>query len=494
MGDPKPKTATVSVPPKATVNIKVRFKVGNGPVVGALGFSTRPGEGARNLGKTNALGQLRNVKFDPGQVDIVLVFKNHRGEGMPQAVDTNPNSTLVFSGVLTAGTRDIDVVLVQVASQVTVTVVDSISGLPLAGTKVTTGAFSGSGNGKGVVVTDGLATGLFHTITAVHAGFGPAGGTVEGPVSGTVDLRKVSAVTNSALELKMKPIFGKVKSSNITVEGKSFPAFYLEDFVPTFPEHHPTITIQGQPQLSFPARDRRFFNRGQFDELFDDIPRWAGAPEITIEEFVSSFLIFANETGGAFKPIAERGNLAHMFYLNNKGGNRGAGDQLRDRGIISEQATIDAWNATGRINPRTNQCDNFPGTSPSGPTDADVTECDFNKYRGRGFVQLTNLPNYQTFLDPSLAAAGLADSEHLTSAQLDDAVLNNETVYYGTLGAYLKRVRNSWGLTNSEQWRQWGLTVAGQNNTGYGDLFQFRAEKLFARLMTAARAGQLELK
>ena len=39
-----------------------------------------------------------------------------------------------------------------------------------------------------------------------------------------------------------------------------------------------------------------------------------------------------------------------------------------------------------------------------------------------------------------------------------------------------------------------GLAVGGQNNKAYGDLFQFRGENLFKRIMEAARAGQLDLK
>ena len=62
------------------------------------------------------------------------------------------------------------------------------------------------------------------------------------------------------------------------------------------------------------------------------------------------------------------------------------------------------------------------------------------------------------------------------------------------LKRYLSKVRGPWGLTNSEQWRQWGLAVGGQNNKAYGDLFQFRGENLFKRIMEAARAGQLDLK
>jgi predicted chitinase len=491
MAEPKTKTktATVSTPPKATVNITVKFKANNAPVIGALGFAVSDTGAVRDLGKTNTAGQLKKVKFEPGPVEIGVIVKNHRGENLPQAFPTNPNSTSIFKGTLNADeVRDFTVLMVQVASQLTITVVDSVSGLPLAGTKFI-GASTGNADRNGRFISSGLGIGALHTLSAVHNGFGPEGGNVEGPVSTTLDLRNVTSVVNSAAQIKMKPIFGKVKSSKITVEGKDFPRFY-RDFVATFPLMHPTIRISKVAQLSFPAPGNNFSVKG-FNDLFDDLPQWAGAAEITIEEFVALFLIFANETGGTFKPIAEKGSLSYMFYLN-KGSNERAGDQLLARGIISDPAEVAKWNVEGKVSG--NSCSNFPGTSPSGPTDADVTECDFNKFRGRGFVQLTFRGNYKTFLDPSLTAAGLKESAALTNAELDNAVLNNKQVYYGMLGSYLARTKDSWSKANSEQWRQWGLTVAGQGNTGYGDLFQFRAEKLFERLMQAARAGQLDLK
>lgn len=491
MADTKTKTATVSVPPKATVNITVRFKSNNAAVVGASGFASNltTGQINRNLGKTNTAGKLSKIKFEPGQVEITIVFKNHRGEGMPQAVDTNPSSTLVFRGELKENeTRDIDVLMVQVASQVTLTVVDSVSGLPIAGAKIS-GASTGSADRNGKFVSGPLGIGLLHTLSAQVAGFGPEGGTEEGPVSASLDLRNVTSVTNSQLQVKLKPIFGKVKSSNITVEGLDFPDFY-QKFIAGFPVMHPTIKIRGAAQFSFPARGKSF-STAAFKKLFDDLPKWAGAAEITIEEFLAVFLIFANETGGAFTPIDEKGSLSYMFYLN-KPPNRLAGDQLLERGKITDPELVKKWNAVGIV--RGNSCSNYPGTLESGPTDADVTECDFNKFRGRGFVQLTFLTIYLDILEPSLLAAGFPGCEAMTSAELDLAVLKNEAVYYGMLKRYLSKVRGQWGLTNSEQWRQWGLAVGGQNNTGYGDLVQFRGEKLFERLMQAARAGQLDLK
>src|SRR3954471_22851158 len=108
------------------------------------------------------------------------------------------------------------------------------------------------------------------------------------------------------------------------------------------------------------------------------------------------------------KPLAEKGSLSYMFYLN-KPTNQKAGDQLLARGIISDPELIAKWNAVGIV--AGGSCSNFPGTSPAGPTDADVAECDFNKYRGRGFVQLTFRDNYETFLDPSLLAAGLKKAD-----------------------------------------------------------------------------------
>jgi hypothetical protein len=489
MAIPRTKTATVSVPPRATVNITLTFKKDGKPVVGATA-AAQPSSGAvRGLGKTNTAGALKNVKLDPDDaVTIVVIFKNHRGEGLPEGFAGNPNSSQIFSGVLGQGTRNFNVQMVQIASQVTVTVLDSNSNLALAGTQVSTGAFKGSGDRNGKVVTDGLAGGLLHTITAVHSGFGPEGSGTEGPATATVDLRNVTAITDATLTIKMKPIFGTVKSSKITVESLDFPAFY-KSFVAGFPKNHPTIRVRGQATLSYPV----FSNTQQFKDLFDDLAQWAGKPEITLEEFVAIYLIFANETGGSFRPLAEQGTLSYFFYLN-KPSNRLAGTQLSERGIISDPALITAWNATGKVNASASGCVNFPGTASPPPTDADITECDFNKYRGRGFVQLTLFPIYLRILEPALLAAGFPGCEKMTSAELDNAVLTNKQVYYGMLQNYLNTVRDSWGLANSQQWRQFGLTVAGQDNKGYGDLFQFRAENLFARMEKAARAGQLDLK
>lgn len=120
-------------------------------------------------------------------------------------------------------------------------------------------------------------------------------------------------------------------------------------------------------------------------------------------------------------------------------------------------------------------------------------ECDFWKCRGRGFVQLTLFPLYLDFLEDILLAAGLPGCEAMTSDELDEAVLTRKHVYYPMLKKYLTKQRGSWARTNGQEWRQFGLAVAGQNNTPYGDLYEFRAKNLYDRLRTAARNGTLIL-
>jgi hypothetical protein len=485
MGKPKPQTATVAPKPQATVNVKVRFKATGAAVVGAsLHSADLSGAFAvRELGKTGPTGELKKLKFDPGRYRLFVTLKNHRGEGM-EAGDT-VHTTKFFDGELSEGPRDFDVQMVQIRSQVTVTVVeDDPAATPIPGATVKIGAFTQQTDQRGVVVSDPLDIGVLHGIDVTREGYGPPAGTVEGAVSSSLDLRTATSVTDRKLPIQMKVIWGKVRSSRIEIEGQPFTTWYRQTFVPSFPTFHPTIRdLDGNKMLSFPIMSN---NPGvpNFNQLFDDLPKWFG-PELTVEEFVSIFLIVANETGGTFKPIAEKGSRAYMFYLN-KRPNRLAGDQLKERGILTDEALITRWNQKGQKN--------YPGTDNPPPTDDEVKECDFWKYRGRGFVQLTLFTLYMDNLNQILIDAGLPGCEAMTADQLDDAVLNRSDVYYPMLKKFLAKQRGSWAKTNGQQWRQFGLAVAGQNNTPYGDLYQFRAEKLYDRFRTGARDGTLKLK
>jgi hypothetical protein len=485
MADPKTKSATAAPPKHATVNIKVTFKSTGGPVAGATAGADQGTGAIRELDKSDGLGRIRNVKFEPGRVKIFLRFKNHRGEGLPKG--DAEDITVIFDDVLAVGPLNIDVALIQIASQITVTVLEAGTTTPVAGARINTGAFSGVTDQKGQIVTQGLLPGALHTIQATRTGFGDPAGAAEGPVSGAVDLRGLTAVTNGALTIQMKPVFGKVKSSNIQVEGLAFFDWFKANFQPpAVPRNHPTITDKkGNAQLNFPILQ----SKAAFAKHFDDLAKWF-APEITIEEFISIFMIMANETGGTFKPLAEIGSISHMFYLN-KPSNRLAGTQLKDLGKLTKDEDVAAWNATTDFQAGNNS--RFPDPAKSGLADADLKECDFFKFRGRGFVQLTFHDLYLKFLESILLAAGFPGCDAMTNDELDAAVLTREDVFYPMLRNYLNVNRKSWALTNDQQWRQWGLTVAGQNNKTYGDIFQSRCEQVFARMIAAARAGKLIL-
>jgi hypothetical protein len=347
---------------------------------------------------------------------------------------------------------------------------------------VTTGSFEALTNQRGQTTTAGLSTGQRHIIKVKREGFGPPGTASEVPVQGVVDLRGQTQVTDGTLALVLEGQWGRVKSGNIVVEGDHFRKWYPRWAADTFPEFHPTIVdSKGRPRRCYPGASKSLQLPSTFTTVYDDLARWT-TPEISLEQFISVCMIMANETGASFTPIAEGGGVPYMFYLN-RPPNRLAGDQLKARAIISSDEDVAEWNSR-----------KFPGIKAGGPTEADLKECDFFKYRGRGFIQCTWFKNYIRHVDPALRAAGLPGCETITSDELDAAVLTNSQVYYPMLKSQLDSLAPQWAGTNGQNWRDFGLAIAGVTATSYGDLFHFRCSNLFDALSKAARDGKLELK
>lgn len=197
-------------------------------------------------------------------------------------------------------------------------------------------------------------------------------------------------------------------------------------------------------------------------------------------------MIIANETGGTFAPAIEKGSLQYVYQYNHTGGglgNRLAGNQLKERGILIDPTDVQTWNTT-----------TWPGLARPVPTEVQLKECDFWKYRGRGFIQTTSYPNYTApAIVKVFAAAGLAGPELMTSDELDSAVRDNESVYYPLLKAELRRRSGPFSGTNGQQWRAFGETIAGTTNKYYLDLYEWRCKELYAALSQAAREGKLQL-
>lgn len=137
-----------------------------------------------------------------------------------------------------------------------------------------------------------------------------------------------------------------------------------------------------------------------FDRVFSDIENLTGKTEISLQEFCGHVAIIYNETGGTFTAIREYGGPAYCFntvmpgggtkYSYNQYPNRLAGNQLREWGVITRPDHIKLWN--GQV---------YPYDAPTEVRQV-ANHCDFYKFRGWGFNQLTWRNSYETCLEPLL--------------------------------------------------------------------------------------------
>ncbi|WP_198145113.1 hypothetical protein, partial [Microscilla marina] len=132
----------------------------------------------------------------------------------------------------------------------------------------------------------------------------------------------------------------------------------------------------------------------------ENLPNLTGKSEITLNEFCGHMAIIYNETGGTCKPIREMGGPQYMFntvmpgggvkYSYNTPPNHKAGDQLMEWGIINTEEQRSLWNGTI-----------YPKHAPEDIKKA-ALKCDFYRFRGYGFNQLTWRNAYEQCLQPLL--------------------------------------------------------------------------------------------
>jgi len=168
------------------------------------------------------------------------------------------------------------------------------------------------------------------------------------------------------------------------------------------------FNVNGQPFASWFNKNlagKKVFphrvDASNFAKVMQYLENLTGKSEISLGEFCGHFAIIYNETGGTFKVLREYGKVSYMFNrLKLKGGgtkrsyniapNLLAGNQLKEWGVIRDPADVKLWNGQ-----------QYPINAPKEVQKA-ALKCDFYRFRGYGFNQLTWRTNYKNCLQPHL--------------------------------------------------------------------------------------------
>ena len=178
-------------------------------------------------------------------------------------------------------------------------------------------------------------------------------------------------------------------------------------------------------------------NVAGYEKWANNIAKWSGRTELSLNEFIGVFCIVYNETGGRFESISEQGSKEY----------------------------IESANASGKV-----------GYA--------------YKERGRGYIQVTFASSYRIVL----GQLGY-DYDALSSEEIDKLFFDNDKVAFGALNIWFNDARfakKTFDRLKLGEFAPFGKAISG--SSAYGQIFENRCMYLLKSLSGKKLENSLLLK
>jgi len=519
------KSKAATAVPKATTQFEVTVTDSDtkAPLPGAK-VEVNGGTVKHPSNKTNAKGLWLSRAVGPGTYDIVVTM-DHWGPPVVQPPPPAPQvfpvvgpvtvSQTIAAGAIATAKTPVKVAMSLAEATVKFPVVDeTYSNILLVGASVVIDTKSAQKTEHHKRIEVAL-TGGEHKIRITKLGYSqsakpPAADIVAGKQSGlksSTNVMKsktarepgvVDYVVNLVLPLPRKTIeialpmtsdWKRVSNSaGILVGGTAFSTWFNNTFMNDATYSRPT----DDSGALIPIK-----NIGKFNDVFDRILQFRADP-LTLEEFIALFMVMMKEVGGTFKPLGEGGPLKYFFEPKgskqsyNHGSNRPAGDLLAGLqgsvfstpiltppipakpatattpatpAVPNDQALIAQWNS-----------DTTYPSSLGKVTVANLKECDFYKYRGHTFIQVTwhntylNARKFVQLLAAHCGVTGKNNAEILdkiSTSDMEKAIETDPAINFALMVEWFNQGRwNTLLNVNDLQFANFGTAVGG---IGYSD-------------------------